>query len=103
MLWLLLVAATLIIGRTYVWSILLWGYGRAGQSEGGISGEPEARISSDPATVRPSAPPTATIPPFCSHPYRPAQATFLSSTSDRRAGGGPPVRVSAQIGRGVPT
>lgn len=100
--WLLLVAATLIIGRTCVWSILLWGYGRAGQSEGGISGEPEARISSDPATVRPSAPPTATIPPFCG-PSVPAQATFLSSTSDRRAGGGPPVRVSAQIGRGVPT
>jgi len=27
MLWLLLVAAALILGRTYIWSILLWGYG----------------------------------------------------------------------------
>jgi hypothetical protein len=33
MLWLLLVAAALILSRTYVWSIILWFYGRAGQSE----------------------------------------------------------------------
>lgn len=33
MLWLLLVAAALILSRTYVWSIILWFYGRAGQSQ----------------------------------------------------------------------
>jgi hypothetical protein len=33
MLWLLLVAITLILGRTYVWAIMLWFYGRAGMYE----------------------------------------------------------------------
>jgi len=67
MLWLLLIAATLILGRTYVWSILLWGYGRAGQS---------AVASSEPTVVRPAPAPTAAIPPFLRPPV-PARAAYL--------------------------
>jgi hypothetical protein len=66
MLWLLLVAAALILGRTYIWSILLWWYGRAGQSV----------ATSEPTVVRPSPAPTAAIPPFLRPPVA-ARAAYL--------------------------
>ncbi len=68
MLWLLLVTATLILGRTYVWSIMLWFYGRAGQSE--------PMAISEPLTLVPAARPTKAIPPF-PPPLVPARATSL--------------------------
>ena len=67
MLWLLLVAATLILGRTYIWSILLWWYGQAGQS---------TAATSEPTVVRPSSAPTAAVPPFLRPPV-PARAAYL--------------------------
>ena len=62
MLWLLLVASILIWGRTYVWSIMLWLYGRAGTYEPVDTAEPFADASTVPAVKaipafpRPQAP-----------------------------------------------
>ncbi len=68
MLWLLLVTAILLLGRTYVWSIMLWFYGRAAQSE--PMGIPE------PLTRVPASRPTKSIPPF-PQPLVSARATSL--------------------------
>jgi len=82
MFWLLLVTATLILGRTYIWSIMLWVYGRAGQSE--------ARASSEPLIFEPSPQPTTTIPPFCGHRYRPAPGLFLRRSHSSPGAGASP-------------
>lgn len=66
MLWLLLGAAVLILSRTYLWAILLWGYGRAGL--------PEDWESVEPVPVRPAAP--AAVPPFVRRPA-PARAAVV--------------------------
>lgn len=68
MLWLLLAAVTLILGRTYVWSITLWFYGRAGMYE--PMEIPEPLIDALTAPVIKAAPPYP-------RPLVPARATHL--------------------------
>jgi hypothetical protein len=66
MLWLLLVAILLIRGRTYVWSIMLWFYGRPAEYEPvETSVAPLADAWTAPVSVRKAAPafPRPAVPP----------------------------------------
>lgn len=68
MLWLLLVAILLIRGRTYVWSIMLWFYGRAAEYEPVESlVEPVADAWTDPARKAAPAFPQPAVPPHATY------------------------------------